>query len=104
MVVNQCIVAIWNNWALFDFLLTRKYQNIVSLNTLSAWCPLKGHTYLLNKAATESCKFVQVCMTFYWTPDVKGINENHWKFITLLGCSWKKAIQAVALIEPARYD
>ena len=45
-------------------------------------CPLKAHTYL-NKPATESCRFVYLCMTFLWTPDTKALSKlgekDSWK-------------------------
>ena len=36
---------------------------IICWQPFNAWPPLKGHTYL-NKHATESCKFVEICMSF----------------------------------------
>ena len=44
--------------------------------TFSAWCQLKGHTYL--NPAAFSCMFPQICMTFQQTPGVKGSNFYIW--------------------------
>ena len=39
-------------------------------NLLTHGALQKGHKYL-RKPAARSCKFPQVCVTFYWTPAVK---------------------------------
>ena len=41
-------------------------------NSFSAWCLLKGHTYL-KKLVTFSSRFVKVCLTFQWTPGTKEL-------------------------------
>ena len=35
------------------------------------WCPLKGHTYLKKPG-----RYVSVCMTFLWTPVMKGLTNK----------------------------
>ena len=46
--------------------------NVHFLCSVNAWCLEKGHTYL-RKLANESCWFTYVCLTFLWTPDIKGL-------------------------------
>ena len=36
----------------------------------------QGHTYL-NRPAAESCRFVQVCVTFLLPPGIKGLSFNY---------------------------
>ena len=38
----------------------------------TAWCLLKGSTYL-HKPSAFSCLFVEAYMTFLWTPGIKGL-------------------------------
>ena len=43
-----------------ELTVSNEYNNNLWVNTcwsFSAWCPLKGHTYL-NKLAAESCRFI----------------------------------------------
>ena len=49
----------------------------------SAWCQLKGQTYL-NKPVAFRCRFVYVFVTFQWTPGVKGMAAFSRVSITLL--------------------
>ena len=51
-------------------------ENLRIPKPFDTWCPLKGHIYLKNPAAL-SCRFVKVCMTFYWTAGVEEfIHKN----------------------------
>ena len=64
------------------FLRLEQPENVFISKPLSAWLPLKDHTYL-NMFKYDymflSCHVrVSECfgLTFYWTPDTKGLNLN----------------------------
>ena len=58
---------------------------MTSWTLFSGWCPQKSHFYL-NKTASESCRFVSVCVTFKWTPGTKGLIYIFWLFFILKTC------------------
>ena len=58
---------------------------------MCGWCPLKGLTYL-NKPAAFSCRFVQLCVTFWSTTGTKRLNAR----ITGRICSPKRLLDSTS--------
>ena len=54
-----------------------KALKIILLQFLTLPCRLvtKGHTHF-NKSAAESCRFVEVCMTFWYHLECKQVNKE----------------------------